>query len=261
MLLKNKLLLSAALVFSLIAVFYFLPVHSSTDNQNNGLWIGKFDINGKGPYQFDVLYINGEAVGHSDDGKVICRGNVSFKNGYYSEMEMFFKNGSPMGSTAIMQGALPAPGIIDAFYLTRGGGDRGDIDLKRHQASDKGASLKSINGPWIMYRGYSILQLDINKHGVIRGGNTQGCAYDGKIKPVDPRYNAYRVKLGVTSCDDFSGTWEGLAYLSDSIAADDTLNLYLFDDGENDEKDWAMLLPMARNEDTRLIDKHKQWNQ
>ena len=88
------------LAFALAVLFYFLPVHSSTDNPNNGLWIGKFDINGKGPYQFDVLYINGEAVGRSDDAKVICRGNVSFKNGYYSEMDMFYKAGSPMGSTS-----------------------------------------------------------------------------------------------------------------------------------------------------------------
>ena len=33
---------------------------------NDGLWSGQFDINGKGPYQFDVLYINGKAVAHSN---------------------------------------------------------------------------------------------------------------------------------------------------------------------------------------------------
>ena len=248
------------LAFALAVLFYFLPVHSSTDNPNNGLWIGKFDINGKGPYQFDVLYINGEAVGRSDDAKVICRGNVSFKNGYYSEMDMFYKAGSPMGSTAIMQGTVPEPGLIDAFYRTRGSGDRGEIKLRRHPASDKRALLKSVVGPWILYRGYSILQFNVSKRGVIRGGNTEGCAYDGRIKPVDSRYNAYRIKLVTTSCNNLDGTWEGLAYLSDDINADDTLNLYLFDDGESDEEDWAMMLPMARNKDTQLIDKHKQWN-
>ena len=124
----------------------------------------------------------------------------------------------------------------------------------------KKATLKAIAGPWILYRGYNILKLEINDSGVIRGSNTSGCAYDGKIKTVDLRYNAYEVQLVATSCDNLDGTWSGLAYLSDGIAADDTLNMHLFEDGETDQDDWAMLLPIVRNKDTRLIDEHKEWN-
>ncbi len=242
------------LLIALATAFYFF-LHGGTaaGNQENGLWKGTFDINGKGNYRYTGLYMKGRAVGHSDDAKVIYRGEVSAEGGRYrSELDMFFMAGSPLDK-ATLEGAFVESGRIKAHFLTHGAGDTGDLELQRDEASDRKASFGLIAGSWILYRGFNILKLEVNDVGVVTGGNTSGCAYDGKIEPIDPEYNAYEAKLVVTSCDNVDGVWQGMGYLSDGVAANDTLNLHLF------EEDWAMLLPIVRNEGTRLIDERKDW--
>ena len=200
------------------------------------------------------MFINDKVVGHSKDAKVIYRGDVSLEGGHYlSNLEMFFMAGSPL-DTATLEGTLTEPGRIEARFRTHGAGDKGNLKLSREASSDKKASLAVVSGPWVLYRGFSILKLDISDTGVISGGNDGGCAYDGAIKPANLKYNAYDTEVIISSCDNLNGTWVGMAYLSDGLAPDDTLNLHLF------EKDYAMLLPIARNKGTRLIDKRKEWN-
>ena len=239
------LLLAAATLFAFSQ--YRPPATGSYD----GLWEGHFDINGEGDYRFIVLYVDGVAIGHTPDARVIYKGDVSFEDGrYLSRMEMFFMTGSPM-DTVTLEGALSEDGRIVATYRTHGAGDRGKLVLNRK--TDKKAALAMISSSWILYQGVQILKLDIADDGTVSGGNTIGCAYDGTIKPLDPEYNAYDVNLVISSCDNLNGLWSGMAYLADGIEADDTLQLHLF------EEDWAMLLPVARNTDTRLIDENKQW--
>ncbi len=251
---RNRRLVVLVLAVAAATTFYFPQGCSSTADGGDGLWRGRFDINGNGNYEFIALYMNGRVVGHSSDAKVIYRGNVSLKDGRYrSDMEMFFMAGSPL-DTVTLEGTRPEPGRIEARYRTHGAGDEGHLKLNRDASPGKQTSLAALAGSWILYRGFSILKLDLNDAGVISGGNTSGCAYDGAIKPIDPAYNAYDVNIAVTSCDNVDGTWAGMAYLSDGIAPDDTLNLHLF------EQDWAMLLPVVRNRDTRLIDERKEWS-
>ena len=246
-----------ALLAAVAAAAFALPGCSSdseTDTANDGLWEGRFDINGKGPYRFVALHVAGRAVGHSDDAKVILRGDVSIEDGQYlSHLDMFFMSGSPF-DRATLQGTLAEPGRIKAHFRTHGAGDEGELNLRREGNPRKKASHEAITGPWILYRGFNILKLEIAGNGAISGGNTDGCAYDGEIKPASSDYNGYTVQLIVTSCDNLDGIWKGMAYLADSVEFNDTLNLHLF------EADWAMLLPMVRNTGTRLIDEKKEWN-
>lgn len=220
----------------------------------DGLWKGTFDINGRGEYHYTGLYMNGRIVGHSSDAKVIYRGGTSVEGeNYRSELEMFFfRKGQPFDK-ATLEGVFVEPEQIKARFLTHGAGDTGDLNLRRDESSDRKASFDLIAGSWILYRGFNILKLEVSETGIVKGGNTSGCAYDGKIEPIGSEYNAYEARLVVTSCNNTDGVWQGMGYLSDGIAANDTLNLHLF------EKDWAMLLPIVRNEDTRLIDERKDW--
>ncbi len=250
---RNKWLFFLVLAVTAATAFYFSQNRLSTASLSDGLWEGTFDINDKSGYHFTALHVGDRAVGSSDDARVICRGRVSVEDKHYrSEMDMFFMTGAPLDKVT-MEGTLSEPGRIEVEYKTHGAGDTGKLKLHPHKASGKKASLRSVAGPWILYRGFNILKLDINDTGVIKGGNTSGCAYDGKIQPIDSKYNAYDVTFVVTSCNEVNGTWTGMAYLSDGIAPDDTLNLYLF------EEDWAMLLPVVRNDSTRLIDERKEW--
>ena len=254
MLSKNWWLFFLVLAIALASTFQLLQGSSPGVDGDDGLWVGRFDINGKGNYEFLGLFINNRVVGHSKDAKVIYRGDVSLKNGrYHSNMQMFFMAGSPLDAVTL-EGTLPGPGRIEARYRTHGAGDRGSLKLNRDATSDKKASLAAVADSWVLYRGFSILKLDIDAAGAISGGNDEGCSYDGTVKPARPGYNAYDVTIAVTSCDNLNGTWSGMAYLSDGIAPGDTLNLHLF------EKDYAMLLPVARNKGTRLIDERRKWN-
>ncbi len=250
---KRVWLLVLVLLIALATTFYFFLHGGEKSRWEDGLWKGAFDINGKGEYHYTGLYMNGRIVGHSSDAKVIYRGSTSVESGYYrSELEMFFMTGSPLDQ-ATLEGFFVEPGQIKARFLTHGAGDTGDLDLRRDQSSDTKASFDLIAGSWILYRGFNILKLEVSETGDVKGGNTSGCAYDGKIKPIGSEYNAYEARLVVTSCSNIDGVWQGMGYLSDGVAANDTLNLHLF------EEDWAMLLPIVRNEDTRLIDERKDW--
>ena len=248
---KKQYLLVILLVATSASFFLSQTRSAFSAGLYDGLWEGNFDINGKGNYRFTTLYVDGVAIGHSADARVIYKGEVSFKDARYrSYVNMFFMTGSPMDQVTL-EGILSGDGRIEATYRTHGAGDKGKLILDRK--AGKGADLSTISGSWILYQGYSILKLDVDGNGTISAGNTAGCAYDGAIKPINSEYNAYDIKLAITSCDNLNGIWAGMAYLSDGIKVDDTLNLHLF------EEDWAMLLPIVRNTDTRLIDKHKQW--
>ena len=251
MLASRKRLLLSTLLLSAATLFSFSQYRSAIADSYDGLWEGNFDINGEGNYRFIALYVNGVAIGHTPDARVIYKGDVSFEEGRYrSDMTMFFMTGSPM-DTVTLEGTLSEDGQIVATYRTHGAGDQGKLTLNRQ--SDRKAALAMISGSWILYRGFQILKLDIADDGAISGGNTAGCAYRGKMEPLNPDYNAYGISLAATSCNNLNGLWSGMAYLADGITANDTLQLHLF------EEDWAMLLPIVRNTDTRLIDKNKQW--
>ncbi len=243
------MLLSLLLAFA--TLFSFSQYRPAVADSYNGLWEGSFDINGEGNYRFITLYMNGVAIGHSPDARVIYKGDVSFEDGrYLSHMRMFFMTGSPM-DTVTLEGAVSEDGQILATYRTHGAGDEGKLMLSRK--TDKKATLEMISGSWILYQGVQILKLDIADDGAISGGNTASCAYDGKIESLHPEHGAYGIDLVISSCDNLNGLWSGMAYLADGIAANDTLQLHLF------EEDWAMLWPVVRNADTRLIDENKQW--
>lgn len=209
----------------------------------NGLWEGRFDINGRGDFDFTALHVNGRVFAVSRDARVLCQGEAAIADGRYrAEMKMHFVNANPF-DTAILEGAVDAASAdIDARFMTQGAGDKGRMRLRYLKAlHERGADLAAVAGEWILYEGAAITKLSIDADGVMRGGDTHACGLAGRIAAVDPARNAYSVRLTGESCEKIDGRLDGMAYLGDSVAPGDTLNLFLF------TADWSLFMPLARD--------------
>ncbi len=73
---RDRRLLLLVLAVAAATTFYFVQDRAPVADTNDGLWQGTFDINGEGSYHFTALYMNGRAVGSSDDARVIYHGDV-----------------------------------------------------------------------------------------------------------------------------------------------------------------------------------------
>ena len=227
---------------------YYLINNYSSD----GLWRGTFDINGRGPFNLTVLYVDGKLVGISPDARVLYRGVVEVEGtDYHSSMDMFYMNANPFAKVNLV-GHMPSAHEIKAQFKTVEAGDEGQLSMHMDEKNyHQSSAIKKVQGRWVLYRGTEITQLNIDSHGNIRGGNTLACEYNGRIDIIDKRYNAYQIKLMLSSCNDRDGYLEGFAYLDSSVTINDTLNAYIFNDN------WGSYLPVVRNDDTRTIDQRK----
>ena len=220
---------------------------------SDGLWRGTFDINGRGPFNLTALYVGEEVVAISEDARVLYRGMVGLDgSNYQSSMDMFFMNANPFGKVEL-KGHMPASGEIVAHFKTLDVGDEGELRMQMNQETyHRSSSFEHIKGRWVLYRGYEITQINIDENGNIQGGNTAACEHSGQVGIIDEQYNAYQIKLAISSCNDRDGYLEGLAYLGSSVEADDTLHIYAFSD------DWGLYMPIVRNDDSRNIDKREK---
>ena len=244
-------MLAGAVLIALLAsviVYQFFPAPKAS-----GIWHGTFDINGRGNYNLDMLQIGGRLVGISSDAKVAYNGTAELDGRDYSAtFKMYFINRNDF-ETADITGQLIEPGRIDARFTTRAAGDTGRLRL-RYQSNnyERDVGPDDVAGAWILYQGYRIIKLDVDEQGGISGSDTDGCGFEGQIKPVEAQRNAYKVALVASSCDRVDGQFNGFAWLQSSVKPDDTLHIQVF------REDWNMMLPMVRNDDTRIIDDGKK---
>jgi len=217
------------------------PQHAAQNH--DGIWNGHFDINGRGNFKFNALYVGGELIALSRDARVSYRGTFSIDDGrYHSAMEMFVLSNGVYFDSVTLQGELTAAGQIEAHFTTAGAKDQGTLKLVQDSASyHSGAHLAKVNDQWIYYHGFTITKFAISEDGRMDGADTNGCGYEGEIEVIAADYNAYRVKLLVNSCYDLDGVYEGMAYLLSSIDEDDTLNIQVYKDGQ------ALYLPIVRD--------------
>ena len=253
LLLKNILGVISLLVFTAIVSIIILQLPSAYIS--NGIWQGNFDINGKGKHDFTALYMNGKVVAISRSANVIYQGKVSIKDQKYSSvMDMYIMNKGLFDSVQLT-GTMLDPTTIHTRYTTDNGQNEGQLELSyKKKLFEHPTSLEKADGEWILYDVPNILKVKI-KDGIIRGADTSGCAYEGKINTIDDRYNVYEIHMIVASCHDRNMDMTGMAYLSSVLKDNDTFNIHLF----NNSDDWSMYIPIVRNDDTRLIDKNKTW--
>ena len=212
-------------------------------SKHDGIWSGHFDINGRGKFQFNALYVGDDLIAFSPDAKVSYRGNVRIEGDrYHSEMEMYLLTNGAFFDKVTLDGRLIAPDKIEANFLTQNAKDQGQLSLTRDKGAYKKKNLmEKINDEWIFYHGFTISKFSINKQGLLSGADTNGCGYEGEVSLIKRRFNAYRVKLLINSCAEMDGVYEGMGYLLSSVAEDDTFNIQVYKDG------WSIYLPIVRD--------------
>ena len=214
------------------------------NNENyDGIWNGYFDINGRGNFKFNALYVANELIAFSPDARVSYKGTVDIKNNvYHSEMEMYLLTNGGYFDSVTLEGKVISPDKIEARFLTHDAKDAGTLKLERDKSLyEKDARISKVNDEWIYYHGFTITKFTIQENGYIAGADTNGCGYEGEINVIAPDYNAYRVKLLLNSCHELDGLYHGMAYLLGSVEKDDTLNVQVYKDGQ------ALYLPIVRN--------------
>ena len=244
-----KNLIPISIVISLIIIgigWYVVFDIQRTQAQNesyDGIWNGHFDINGRGNFKFNALYVGNELIAFSPDARVSYRGTVNIENDlYHSEMEMYLLTNGTYFDSVTLDGEVMSDGKIEAQFLTHDAQDSGMLVLEKDKILyKKDARISKIRDQWIYYHGFTITKFSIAEDGRIDGADTNGCGYEGEISVIAEDYNAYRVKLLLNSCHDLDGVYQGMAYLLGSVEKDDTLNIQVYKDKQ------ALYLPIVRD--------------
>ena len=234
------LLIGVALI--VLIGWWFSEPYAKNENYD-GIWNGYFDINGRGNFKFNALYVGEELIAYSPDARVSYKGTVNIKNDvYHSDMEMYLLTNGGYFDSVTLEGKVVSPDKIEARFLTHDAKDTGTLKLERDKSLyEKNSQISKVNDEWIYYHGFTITKFTIDDNGYINGADTNGCGYEGEISVIAPDYNAYRVKLLLNSCHELDGLYQGMAYLFGSIDEDDTLNIQVYKDGQ------ALYLPIVRD--------------
>lgn len=132
------------------------------------------------------------------------------------------------GTTLALNGTL-SPGGYIAGLLSTANGETGTIEAAFNAGLyDRAVTVDQFSGVWNLRDDASTaigtFTFDDagNFTGVGTGPNNNGCAYSGKISPVDPNFNAESTLLAITNCST-TGNYSGLAAFTDFQATDDTV--------------------------------------
>lgn len=189
----------------------------------DGIWIGEFDIGGRGPYDFTSLHLDGEAYAVSLGAKAICVGTVKLdgKN-VISQYLLFALDGGPF-DRATITGKLKENEKIVSHFVTLNGGDTGALNLEYNQAYDTHSSFKLTQGGWSFTDDDGLMtKILIEDQGTLSGNDSDGCEYLGYLDIINPAFNAYHAKIQISECGSVDGEYEGVSYLKD-----DRLNLHI----------------------------------
>jgi hypothetical protein len=131
-----------------------------------------------------------------------------------------FANGSTV-ITGNFTGTIAERSTINANY-TMATGERGTVSLVYDTVYERDASLSRISGIWVDDSGNAI---DISGSGEIFAQDGAGCVYSGNVAVVDNNFNAYRINLSVSNCQQFNGNYSGLGVVTDLDSANDNREL------------------------------------
>jgi hypothetical protein len=180
----------------------------------DGIWVGSFDIRGRGPYDFYAIHVGERSTAVSHKAKAMCVGQVQQnENYYYAKYNLYALDGSPF-DYARLTGEIKE-GQIQSHFTTLNGGDTGRMQLNYSDLYDQPSSLELLEGRWkFTDRDGLAFELAI-KNGVISGADSDECQYAGNVSLINSLYNAYDVKLLISNCDSVNGEYKGLSYIDD----------------------------------------------
>ncbi len=180
--------------------------------QLDGIWVGSFDIRGRGPYDFYSIHVGDRSTAVSHRAKAMCVGNVRQDGDYYySQYNLYALDGSPF-DFARLTGEI-AEGQIVSYFQTLNGGDTGRLVINYSDIYERPSSLDLLDGDWV-YTDRDGLSYEVNiEQGIISGKDSDDCQYDGQVSLINPNYNAYEVEMTISECASVDGVYTGLSYL------------------------------------------------
>ena len=178
----------------------------------DGIWVGSFDIRGRGPYDFHVIHVGERSTAVSHKAKAMCLGKVQLEKGYYyAKYNLYALDGSPF-DYATITGEL-ADGKINSHFVTLNGGDTGSMKLEYSALYEQPSSYAFLEGDW-MFVDRDGLEVSMSiSNGEIVGTDSDDCKYIGRLEVINPNYNAYNVIMNISNCDSVDGEYEGLSYI------------------------------------------------
>ncbi len=180
--------------------------------QLDGIWVGSFDIRGRGPYDFYAIHVGERSTAVSHRAKAVCMGQVKQNEDYYYAKYNLYALDGPPFDYARLTGEIKE-GQIHSHFTTLNGGDTGKMQLTYSDLYDQPSSLGRLEGRW-GYTDRDGLKFDLLiAGGIVSGNDSDGCHYTGNVSLINPQYNAYDVLLEVSNCDSVNGEYEGLGYI------------------------------------------------
>ena len=206
------------LFFPLLLNACSVPVQQSQEQMMaekaplDGIWVGSFDIRGRGPYDFFAIHVGERSTAVSHRAKAMCIGQVKQQDNYYfAKYNLYALDGSPF-DYARLTGEI-VEGQIQSHFSTLNGGDTGSMQLNYSDLYEQPSSLSMLEGAWsFIDRDGLMFEVTIND-GVIQGADSDSCNYEGRVSLINPKYNAYDITLKISNCASVDGEYEGLGYL------------------------------------------------
>ena len=189
----------------------------------DGIWVGSFDIRGRGPYDFYAIHVGERSTAVSNKAKAMCVGQVH-QDGeyYYAKYNLYALDGSPF-DYARLTGEIKE-GQIESHFTTLNGGDTGRMQLAYNDVYEQPSALELLEGKW-RFTDRDGLVLDVSiENGVMQGVDSDECKYTGNVSLINAKYNAYDVVFQISHCDSVNGEYEGLGYIDNSGLGDDQEN-------------------------------------
>ncbi len=178
-----------------------------------GIWKGEFDIGEKGPYDYTIVQVDGNAFGYSLRAKAMCIGTVRLTDdNYFSKCILFALDGGPF-DWATIAGKLKSPTELATHFSTLNGGDTGALNLSYSAVYEQVLSIDNAIGEWSYTdRDDLTTELSLQEGGTLIGKDSDSCEFLGYLDTINPSYNAYKVKLEITQCASVNGQFEGVAF-------------------------------------------------
>jgi len=188
----------------------------------DGIWIGEFDIRGRGPYDFTAVHLQDKAYAFSLNAKTMCIGTLNFDGEYIlNKYVLFVLDGGPFdwaNLTGTLEDNGEDPKTISTYFKTLNGGDTGALKVAYSELYDQPSSLEYVKGDWSYTdRDQLTSTISINEDGIFTGNDSDGCEYLGYLDIINPQYNVYRTKLEVSECGSVNDEYEGVAFLADNV--------------------------------------------
>ena len=194
----------------------------------DGIWEGGFDINRRGPYDFQAIHINGHSTAVSYKAKALCSGNISGEDGdYFALYNLYALDGAPFDEARIT-GTLK-DGVIESYFKTLNGGDVGKLTMTYNPIFENDSSLELLEGQWSFTdRDGLVIDAQIS-NGVLAGIDSDRCTYSGKFAIINSDFNAYGVRIHIANCHSVDGEYEGLAYMDSETIDGENVSIIRMD--------------------------------